>query len=94
MVTRVNKYSAIDQFGDVAQRTVGIEVNNSSIPRYRMNATIGYGIEDLQFSWTVRYISAVKEACGNAAVTGPGVGGPARAPLPRSWRRSPTRSRR
>jgi iron complex outermembrane receptor protein len=74
MVTRVNKYSAIDQFGDVAQRAVGIEVNNSSIPRYRMNATIGYGIEDLQFSWTVRYISAVTEACSNAAVTGPGVG--------------------
>jgi iron complex outermembrane recepter protein len=74
MVTRVNKYSAIDQFGDVAQRAVGVEVNNSSIPRYRMNATIGYGIEDLQFSWTVRYISAVTEACSNAAVTGPGVG--------------------
>jgi iron complex outermembrane receptor protein len=74
MVTRVNKYSAIDQFGDVAQRQVGIEVNNSSIPRYRMNATIGYGIEDVQVSWTVRYLSAVKEACSNAAITGPGVG--------------------
>jgi iron complex outermembrane recepter protein len=74
MVTRVNHYSAIDQFGDVAQRTVGVEVNNSSIPRYRLNATIGYGIEDLQFSWTVRYLSAVKEACSNAAITGPGVG--------------------
>jgi iron complex outermembrane receptor protein len=75
MVTRVNHYSAIDQLGDVAQRTVGIEVNNSAIPRYRMNATIGYGIEDLQVSWTVRYIAAVKEACGNAPITGPGVGG-------------------
>jgi len=74
MVTRVNHYSAIDQLGDVAQRTVGIEVNNSAIPRYRMNATIGYGIEDVQVSWTVRYLSAVKEACGNALITGPGIG--------------------
>jgi len=75
MVTRVNHYSAIDQLGDVAQRTVGIEVNNSAIPRYRMNATIGYGIEDVQVSWTVRYLSAVKEHCGNALITGPGIAG-------------------
>jgi iron complex outermembrane receptor protein len=74
MVTRVNHYSAIDQLGDVAQRTVGVEVTNSSIPRYRMNATIAYGFADLNFSWTVRYISAVTEACSNAAVTGPGIG--------------------
>jgi iron complex outermembrane receptor protein len=74
MVTRVNKYTAIDQFGDVAQRQVGVEVNNSAIPRYRMNATIGYGIEDVQVSWTVRYLSAVTEPCSNAAITGPGVG--------------------
>ena len=76
MVTRVNHYSAIDQLGDVAQRTVGVEVNNSAIPRYRMNATIGYGfLTDFQFSWTVRYLSAVKEACSNAPVTGPGIAG-------------------
>lgn len=75
MTTRVNKYTAVDQLGDVAQRTVGIEVNNSSIPRYRMNATIGYGFADFEFSWTVRYLSAVEEACSNAVVAGPGVKG-------------------
>jgi iron complex outermembrane recepter protein len=70
MVTRVNKYTAIDQLGNVAQRQVGVEVNNSSIPRYRLNGQIGYGWADLEFTWTVRYLSAVTEACSNAVEVG------------------------
>ena len=69
-VTRVNSYKATDALGIVAQRQVGIEVANSSIPRYRLNASIGWGIADVQVTWTVRYLSAVKEACSNAVTTG------------------------
>jgi len=68
-VTRVNSYKSIDSLGIVAQRQVGIEVANSAIPRYRLNASIGWGLADVQVTWTVRYISAVKEACSNAITT-------------------------
>jgi iron complex outermembrane recepter protein len=70
MLTRVNGYKAVDSLGNVAQRQVGIEVNNSAIPRYRMNAQAGYGIGDFQATWTVRYLSAVTEYCSNATLTG------------------------
>ena len=69
MTTRVNSYKAVDALGDVAQRAVGIEVNNSAIPRYRVNTQLGYGIADLQFTWTIRYLSAVQEYCSDAALT-------------------------
>jgi len=64
--TRVNSYKAVDQDGNVALRQVGIEVNNSAIPRWRMNAQIGYGFGDLEATWTVRYLSSVSEYCGSA----------------------------
>jgi iron complex outermembrane receptor protein len=70
MTTRVNSYKATDQNGNVSQRQVGIEVSNSAIPRYRLNAQIGYGFADFEFTWTVRYLSAVTEACSNAARVG------------------------
>jgi iron complex outermembrane receptor protein len=64
--TRVNSYRAVDQDGNVAQRAVGVEVNNSAIPRWRLNAQIGYGIADVEATWSIRYISSVNEYCGNA----------------------------
>jgi iron complex outermembrane receptor protein len=70
MVTRVNSYKATDADGNVAQRQVGIEVANSAIPRYRMNDVFGWGIADVDVTWTVRYLSAVQEACSNASVIG------------------------
>jgi iron complex outermembrane receptor protein len=70
VTTRVNKYEAVDTLGNVAQRQVGIEVANSAIPRYRLNAQIGYGFADFEFTWTVRYLSAVTEACSNAVKVG------------------------
>lgn len=36
--TRVNDYKAVDALGLVAQRTVGVEVTDSAIPRWRANA--------------------------------------------------------
>ena len=70
MTTRVNSYKAVDSLGNVAQRAVGIEVNNSAIPRYRLNTQLGYGIADFQFTWTIRYLSAVQEYCGDAVMVG------------------------
>jgi iron complex outermembrane receptor protein len=67
--TRVNDYKAEDTLGLVAQRAVGIEVNNSSIPRWRANLQLGWGFGPLEVSWDVRYLSAVTEFCANASLT-------------------------
>jgi iron complex outermembrane receptor protein len=67
--TRVNDYKAEDILGLVAQRQVGIEVNNSSIPRWRANAQLGWGAGGLEVSWNLRFLSAVTETCANALVT-------------------------
>jgi iron complex outermembrane receptor protein len=69
VTTRVNKFRQVDALGIVSQKQVGIEEANSAIPRYRMNAQIGYGFASFEFTWTVRYLSAVEESCSNAAVT-------------------------
>ncbi|MBS0377977.1 MAG: TonB-dependent receptor [Proteobacteria bacterium] len=69
--TRVNDYKAVDQLGLVAQRQVGIEVANSAIPRWRANAQLGWGIASFDVNWSLRFISAVAESCGNAPTTIP-----------------------
>jgi iron complex outermembrane receptor protein len=70
MATIVNGYRAVDALGNVAQRAVGIEVNNSAIPHYRLNLQLGYGLADLEATWTIRYLSAVTEYCSDAAKVG------------------------
>ncbi len=67
--TRVNDYKAVDNLGLVAQRTVGIEVDNSAIPRWRANAQLGWGAGGWDVSWNMRFLSSVTESCGNAALT-------------------------
>jgi iron complex outermembrane recepter protein len=69
VTTRVNKFREVDALGIVSQKAVGIEQANSAIPQYRMNAQIGYGFASFEFTWTVRYLSAVKESCANVSVT-------------------------
>ena len=64
--TRINDYKAVDKLGQVVQRTVGIEVNNSAIPRWRANAQLGWGVGGWEVSWNLRFLSAVAEPCGNA----------------------------
>jgi len=68
-LTYVNDYKAVDQNGNVAQRTVGIEVNNSAIPQIRTNAQLGWNMHDVEVSWILRYIDSVKEICSNASIT-------------------------
>lgn len=57
------------KFEDGSQRTVGVEVSDSAIPRWQTNVQLGWKLHDWNASWNVRYISAVTEFCGNAAVT-------------------------
>jgi iron complex outermembrane receptor protein len=57
------------KFEDGTQRAVGVEVSDSAIPRWQTNVQVGWKLHDWNASWNVRYISAVTEFCGNAAVT-------------------------
>jgi iron complex outermembrane recepter protein len=73
--TYVTNYKAVDGYGNVSTRQVGVETNNGSIPRLRINAQIGWAYGDWQANWNVRYIHSVVEACSSASVTGPAVTG-------------------
>jgi len=53
--------------GAVEPRTVGVEVTDSSIPRWRSTFNVTWGIGDWNAMWTMRYISSLEESCGNAA---------------------------
>ena len=68
--TRTLKYKEVDAVGNVASRTVGVEVDNSAIPRWQTNVQLGWKLRDWNASWNVRYISAVTEFCGNASKVG------------------------
>ena len=76
--TRTFKFSAVDVDGNPTQRVVGVEVNDSAIPRWQTNVQLGWKLHDWSAAWNVRYISAVKEACSNAART-PATGCPTSA---------------
>jgi iron complex outermembrane recepter protein len=61
--SHVLDYKAVDSDGNVAQRTVGIEVSNSAIPDWQTNLQLGWLVDDWSFNWNMRYISGIKEAC-------------------------------
>ena len=69
--TRVNDYKAVDTLGLVAQRQVGIEVANTAIPRWRVNAQLGWAAGGFDVNWNLRFLSAVQEFCSNAPSTIP-----------------------
>jgi iron complex outermembrane receptor protein len=64
--TRVNDYTATDTDGIVSQRTVGIEVSDSAIPKLQANLQLGWQRADWEVNLVTRYIDAVDEYCGNA----------------------------
>jgi iron complex outermembrane receptor protein len=64
--TRVNDFVATDTDGIVSQRTVGIEVSDSAIPKLQANLQLGWEKADWEVSFITRYIDAVNEYCGNA----------------------------
>ncbi len=68
--TRTINYRAVDDStGFATQRAVGVEVEDSAIPKWQSNVQLGWKLGDWNAGWNVRYISAVKESCGNAAAT-------------------------
>ena len=67
--THTIDYSEVDADGNKTQRGVGIEVADSAIPDWQTNVTVGWKLDDWNVDWSVRYISAVDEFCGNAAST-------------------------
>jgi iron complex outermembrane receptor protein len=66
--TRINDFTATDTDGIVSQRAVGIEVQDSAIPKLQANLQLGWERGDWGVSWSARYIDAVKEYCGNAVI--------------------------
>jgi iron complex outermembrane receptor protein len=65
--TLVTEYRAVGAGGDVQPRAPGIEVNDSGIPEWTMNAILDWTRGPWFGSWTVRHISELKEDCGDAA---------------------------
>ena len=65
--THVLDYRAVDSDGNVAQRRVGLEVNDSAIPDWQTNVQLGWQLADWSVNWNVRYISEVKESCNGLA---------------------------
>ncbi len=61
--SHVLDYKAVDSDGNVAQRAVGIEVNDSAIPDWQTNLQLGWVVDDWSFNWNMRYTSGVEEAC-------------------------------
>ena len=63
--TYVDDYEAIDKATGLAEpNAVGVEVNDSSIPRFRSTLRLSWRQEALEGGWTLRYISSLTEQCG------------------------------
>ncbi|HEY0178101.1 MAG TPA: TonB-dependent receptor [Dokdonella sp.] len=67
--TYVHEYEETDSFGNVAQRRVGVETDNGSIPKWQSNAQLGWTSGDWDVNWNLRYTAGVKEACANAVIS-------------------------
>ena len=67
--TWTNKFEAIDVDGIKSQRTVGIEVSDSAIPKIQANMQIGWNKGNWDVALLTRYIDSVDEFCGNALTT-------------------------
>jgi iron complex outermembrane receptor protein len=65
--TWVSEYRAVGAAGQVQPRAPGIEVNDSAIPEWTMNAVVDWNRGPWFGSWTVRHISELEEDCGDAA---------------------------
>ncbi|MGA9334589.1 MAG: TonB-dependent receptor, partial [Rudaea sp.] len=71
-MTYTKNYSAVSSATGLAEPlTVGIEANDSGIPRVRSTLRANWGIADFTASWALRYISRLKEDCGGAGGVNP-----------------------
>ncbi len=69
--TMVDRYTAVGANGVRQPQEVGIEVNNSGIPKWTSNFDLSWTQGALDANWTVRHISDLNEACGAGASTFP-----------------------
>ncbi|MEO7431051.1 MAG: TonB-dependent receptor [Dokdonella sp.] len=66
--TYTNKYSAVATDTGLAEpAAVGREVADGGIPRIRSTLTGSWTLADWSASWTMRYLSKLREDCGGAA---------------------------
>ena len=63
--TYVDDYKASDIFGNEFSRTVGVEVNDSAIPEWQWNSQIGWSMNDVEVTWSTRFIDEVEESCSD-----------------------------
>lgn len=63
--TIVNDYEAVGAGGVQEPREVGIELNDSGIPRWSSNLQLGWEIGSITATWTTRYISKLEESCSD-----------------------------
>jgi iron complex outermembrane receptor protein len=65
--TYVEDYEAISKATGLPEpNRVGVEVNDSSIPRFRSTLRLSWRSDAIEGGWTMRYISALTEQCGDA----------------------------
>ena len=65
--TYVGDYEAVSKATGLPEpNAVGVEVNDSSIPRFRSNLRLKWTGETLEVGWAMRYISKLTEQCGDA----------------------------
>lgn len=67
--TYVDRYRAISTDSGLREpRQVGIEVNDSAIPRVRSNLAMTWSMNIVDLGWTLRYLSALTENCDSDRV--------------------------
>lgn len=65
--TYVSNYRASNKAGNVEPRSVGLELNDSAIPRLSSNLDLGWSHRAWSVNTRFRYTSALKEDCSAAA---------------------------
>lgn len=69
--TYVERYEASDSFGNRFSRTVGVEENDSAIPRVQSKLTVDWHRNGFGLGWTARYTSSLTERCSDAFDSNP-----------------------
>ncbi|MCW8807457.1 MAG: TonB-dependent receptor, partial [Rhodanobacter sp.] len=65
--TYVAKYKAGNKAGNIEPRSVGLELNDSAIPRLTSNLDFGWSYNAWNVDYKFRYLSSLKEDCAAAA---------------------------
>ncbi|MGH6893083.1 MAG: TonB-dependent receptor domain-containing protein, partial [Dongiaceae bacterium] len=66
--TYVDDYEAVSKDTGLPEPNgIGVEVNDSSIPRFRSTLHLSWRSDAFEGGWTLRYISSLTESCGGGA---------------------------